>query len=281
MLLFCQHSEELGVDCVGPGWLQRNHFPATYSGVDESNLPAELYPNFSTIEYVLPVPLAAPPTFLFVVDLCQAEEELEHLKKALTHLLSLIPDTCPVGLISYSALVNVHEIGFADLSRAIVLRGDRELSADKVKALLGLPSPSPLGFVVPLRDCDFSLSAALESLRPDPSLPRPGHRPQRASGAALSVAVGLLDAVLGRGASARIVHFAAGPATVGPGMVVDTELSESLRSHSDILSNSTHFFRKATAFHTKLAQRLVERGFVYDLLAASLDQVGHTPHGNP
>ena len=156
--------------------LQRNLFPASYSGADESNLPAELYPNFSTIEYVLPVPLAPPPTFLFVVDLCQSEEELEHLKKALTHLLSLIPDDCSVGLISYGALVNVHEIGFAELSRAIVLRGDRELNADKVKAMLGLPSPTLSGFLVPLRDCDFSLSTALDCLRPDHSLPRPGHR---------------------------------------------------------------------------------------------------------
>ena len=58
---------------------------------------------------------------------------------------------------------------------------------------------------------------------------------------------------------------------------MDTELAESMRSHSDILRDNTHFFRQATVFYTKMAQRLVERGFAYDLMAASLDQVW-TPH---
>lgn len=34
---------------------QRNQFPTNYSSMNESNQPAELFPKFSTIEYVLVV----------------------------------------------------------------------------------------------------------------------------------------------------------------------------------------------------------------------------------
>jgi protein transport protein SEC23 len=49
-------------------------------------------------------------------------------------------------------------------------------------------------------------------------------RPLRCTGVALSVAIGLLDSETNTGA--RIMLFAGGPATEGPGMVVSNELKE-------------------------------------------------------
>lgn len=48
-------------------------------------MPAELYPQYTTVEYTLnrAVPLH-PPTFLFVVDTCVAEDELHACKTAIT-----------------------------------------------------------------------------------------------------------------------------------------------------------------------------------------------------
>lgn len=45
---------------------------------------------------------------------------------------------------------------------------------------------------------------------------------------------------------ARIMLFAGGPATDGPGMVVSPELREPIRSHHDIDRDSVKHFKKAT-----------------------------------
>ena len=45
---------------VCPFCFQRNHFPPHYSEVSENNLPAELIPNYTTIEYALPRAPAGP-----------------------------------------------------------------------------------------------------------------------------------------------------------------------------------------------------------------------------
>ena len=55
-------------------------------------------------------------------------------------------------------------------------------------------------------------------------------RPIRATGAALSVAVGLLENSLS-GSGAQILVFTSGPGTLGPGQVVGRDQAEALRSH--------------------------------------------------
>jgi protein transport protein SEC23 len=45
---------------------------------------------------------------------------------------------------------------------------------------------------------------------------------------------------------ARIMVFAGGPATEGPGMVVGSELREPIRSHHDIDRDSVKHFKRAT-----------------------------------
>lgn len=72
---------------VCPMCFARCHFPPHYQGISEQNVPAELYPQYTTIEYTLnrTVPFH-PPTFLFVVDTCVAEDELHALKTAVTQV---------------------------------------------------------------------------------------------------------------------------------------------------------------------------------------------------
>ena len=73
-----------------------------------------------------------PPAVLLVIDLCCAADELDHLKSALLELLSSIPEHVLVGLVSYDAMVQVHDIGAHEVPRAYLLRGDRETTADQV-----------------------------------------------------------------------------------------------------------------------------------------------------
>jgi protein transport protein SEC23 len=93
----------------------RNHFPPHYNGIHEQNLPAELFPSFCTIEYTLPpVVQPAPPAYIFVVDMCVAEDELAGCQAALMQALQMIPEYAQVGLITYGTHVHVHELGFAE-----------------------------------------------------------------------------------------------------------------------------------------------------------------------
>ena len=91
---------------VCPFCLHRNQFPPSYADISETNLPAELIPRYTTIEYVVArgqVP--NPPVFLFVVDTCLTEEELAALKTALIMALSLMPENALIGLITYGKTV--------------------------------------------------------------------------------------------------------------------------------------------------------------------------------
>lgn len=67
-----------------PFCLARNAFPPHYAeNITPSNLPAELIPHYTTLEYELPGRMASPPVFLFVVDTSVDEEELDELKDSL------------------------------------------------------------------------------------------------------------------------------------------------------------------------------------------------------
>lgn len=124
---------------VCPFCLTRNHFPPHYAeNMSETNLPAELIPQYATCEYELPsVPAHGPPAFLFVVDTCAHAEELAELADSLQQALNLLPEDSLVGLITYGTNVQVHEIGFEGIPKTYVLRGNKEYGPAKVGELLG------------------------------------------------------------------------------------------------------------------------------------------------
>ena len=69
----------------------RNQFPAHYaSHITEQNLPAELLPQFTTVEYEIPGRDFGPPVFLFVVDTCcRDKDELDELKDSLQQVFAI------------------------------------------------------------------------------------------------------------------------------------------------------------------------------------------------
>lgn len=72
----------------------RNAFPAHYSQIHEGHQPAELYPEYVVVEYVLPQSsmLLSPPAFLLVVDLCVSQQELQvRTSVQLLQILSRLP----------------------------------------------------------------------------------------------------------------------------------------------------------------------------------------------
>ena len=90
---------------ICPFCLQRNQFPPHYKDISNTNLPAELLGQYTTIEYILNKPPSLPPIFLFVVDTCLDEVDLKALKDSLVVSSSLLPSNAMVGLITYGTMV--------------------------------------------------------------------------------------------------------------------------------------------------------------------------------
>ena len=99
-------------------------------------------------------------------------------------------------------------------------------------------------FLLPVQQCEFQLTNALEQLQRDPWPVANDKRPLRCTGVALSVAIGLMETSF-LNAGGRIMLFAGGPATEGPGLVVGPELREPIRSHHDIDRDNIKYYKKA------------------------------------
>lgn len=267
-----------------PFCLNRNHFPPHYAeNISEVNLPAELIPQFGTVEYELPsIPPAGPPAFVFCIDTCAHVEELAELADSIQQILNILPEDSLVGLITFGTNVQVHELGFEGLSKAYVIRGNKEYGPQKVGQLLGcsggggagMPPPgqpqphhqqqqpsfeSPSTqvlrrFLLPVSECVMTLESILEDLRKDPWPVPSDKRVARCSGCALSVATSLLDLALPR-RGARIMMFVGGPCTSGPGAIVSRLKTEDIRSHADLGRNAEPLHQPACEFYAGLSKR--------------------------
>ncbi|KAK9137686.1 hypothetical protein Sjap_008280 [Stephania japonica] len=282
---------------ICPFCYQRNLFPKTYAGIGENHLPAELFPTYSTVEYHQQGRKTHNPSssgldsrgggfgfgFVFVVDTCCEEHELRSLKNELLLVLAQLPENALVGLVTFDSMVFVHEIGFSECSRVVLFHGERELSSDQIHKSLGVSQPimeqsaktsviQKHGFLLPVSECEFSITSAIEDIRTT-TRTISGHRPQRCTGAAISTSIGLLEACLPK-AGSRIMVFTSGPATTGPGIVVESDLSMAIRTHQDLINGQAPYFNKSCNFYKKLAQRLTDASIILDLFACSLDQVG-------
>mmetsp|Transcript_86299 Transcript_86299/g.136204 ORF Transcript_86299/g.136204 Transcript_86299/m.136204 type:complete len:748 (+) Transcript_86299:80-2323(+) len=259
----------------------RNPFPAHYAQhITETNLPAELLPMCSTIEYIIPQSTCSPPVFLMLLDIALIEEELEQVKDSLQQSLAMMPQDALVGFVTFGAMCFVHELSSMALPKAYAFRGQKEVSAQQVAHQLGFravagANPAASRFLMPVAECEFTLNSLLDDLSRDAWPVAPQRRPFRCTGAALSVALGLLEATYHQ-SSARIMLITGGPCNVGPGMVVGEELSETIRSHLDLSKNSSNarYTKNALKYYAGLASRAVAAGFAIDVFACSLDQVG-------
>ncbi|XP_078001202.1 protein transport protein Sec23A-like [Glandiceps talaboti] len=267
---------------------QRNPFPPQYRGISEQHQPAELIPQFSTIEYTLTRATTNPPIFLIVLDTCMDEEDLQALKESLQMSLSLLPPNALVGLITFGKMVQVHELGCEGCSKSYVFRGTKDLTAKQIQEMLGIgkvgaqqqrgtqqqQQQQPMNrFLQPVHKCDMSLTDLLGELQRDPWPVGTGKRPLRSTGVALSIAIGLLECTYPN-TGARVMLFVGGPATQGPGMVVNDELKMPIRSHHDVEKDNIKYMRKAIKHYDALAKRTAENGHVVDVYSCALDQTG-------
>ncbi|KAM3684934.1 hypothetical protein ACB094_11G082000 [Castanea mollissima] len=282
---------------ICPFCFQRNHFPPNYASISDDNLPAELFPHYTTIEYAQDSqidqspPQQPPLVFMFVIDSCLIEEEMGFLKSSLSQAFDLLPDNSLVGLITFGTLVHVHELGFAQIPKTYVFRGNKDISKDQLLEHMSFfaKKPKPAGviagardglsaesisrFLLPKAECEFAFNSILEELQKDPWGVPTDQRATRCTSTALSIAASLLGACV-PGSGARIMAFIGGPSTEGSGAIVSKNLSEPIRSHKDLDKDSAPLYHKAVKFYEGLSKQLVHQGHVLDLFACALDQVG-------
>lgn len=291
------------VDFAGRVWQcpmchMRNGLPSQYHGISEQQMPAELYADYCTIEYeIARTRNVHPPAYVFVVDTCLREDELILCRTSLTQALQSLPEYAYVGLVTFGTHVHVHELGFAEFSKAYVFQaadrnGPKDHNPASVANALGLgpktlqrgahnptdpTSPVIPGtrFITPLSQCEVNLTNQLEELQKDAFPSATGHRPCRCTGAAIQVAAGVMSACLPPGTgAARLMLFVGGPTTIGPGKVVETDLQEPIRSHKDLAKDAAQHFKPARVFYDGLALQLSQQEHAFDVYACSLDQVG-------
>eukprot|EP01137_Pigoraptor_chileana_P023714 Opistho-2@90474 len=284
---------------ICPFCLQRNQFPAHYRDISEQKLPMELVHQYSTIEYTLQRGATIPPVFLYVVDTCIDDEDIQALKDSLVMSLSLMPQNALVGLITFGTTVQVHELGYSECAKSYVFRGTKEFTAQQIQDLLNLnPSPQAGGqrpaqqqpgqppqaaqqpppfagarFLQPVQECDMALTGIIEELQRDPWPVANDKRPLRSTGVAMSVAVGLMECLFPN-AGGRIMLFIGGPCTQGPGIVVGNELKEPIRSHHDIEKDNAKYAKKASKHYEALAKRAANNGHTVDVFSCAFDQTG-------
>uniref|UniRef100_A0A8C4VQD9 Protein transport protein SEC23 n=1 Tax=Gopherus evgoodei TaxID=1825980 RepID=A0A8C4VQD9_9SAUR len=273
---------------------QRNQFPPTYAGISEMNQPAELLPQFSSIEYVVQRGPQMPLIFLYVVDTCMEDEDLQALKESMQMSLSLLPPTALVGLITFGRMVQVHELGCEGISKSYVFRGTKDLSAKQLQVIdkKTIKKPSnpendwkgeryasrpcqPIEQETVCRKIDMNLTDLLGELQRDPWPVPQGKRPLRSSGVAsfYSYFLCVLQCTFPN-TGAHILMFIGGPGTQGPGMVVGDELKLPIRSWHDIEKDNANYVKKATKHFEALANRAATTGHVIDIYACALDQTG-------
>uniref|UniRef100_A0A671YIE6 Protein transport protein SEC23 n=1 Tax=Sparus aurata TaxID=8175 RepID=A0A671YIE6_SPAAU len=218
-----------------------------------------------------------PLVFLYVVDTCMEDEDLQALKESLQMSLSLLPPTALVGLITFGRMVQVHELGCEGISKSYVFRGTKDLNAKQLQVTNMLSRPtvksSQRVFLQPVQKIDMNLTDLLGELQRDPWPVTQGKRPLRSLGVAMSIAVGLLECTFPN-TGARIMTFIGGPATQGPGMVVGDELKTPIRSWHDLEKDNAKFMKKATKHYESLANRASTNGHIIDIYACALDQTG-------
>lgn len=279
---------------VCPFCLNRNAFPQQYAQISESCRPAEL--QYTTLDYtILRAPVPTPPIFLYVIDTCVEDEELNSLKSSILNSLKLLPENSLVGFITFGRIVSLWEI--SGNLRSFIFKGSKDYTAKQVQEWLGIanavqmqqqqqnpvhPNAAAMAgaaknnaykFLQPINRAETIMNDIVTHLARDSWQTPQAKRPLRATGSALSIAVSLLETTYPN-CGARIMLFIGGPATTGPGMIIDDELKNTIRSHHDIEKDNAKYMKKAMKHYQALAQRAAVNGHTIDIYACALDQTG-------
>ena len=120
-----------------PFCMNIQQLPPNYANqISPTMLPKELSTECSTFEFKVS-DRPEPNSYLFIIDLCLSEEELEALKKEVLEIVANLPDETYIGIITFHKYVNLYDLP-ARLNTVFCLNGSKEYQNAQVLDILGL-----------------------------------------------------------------------------------------------------------------------------------------------
>ncbi|EAX95350.1 Sec23/Sec24 trunk domain containing protein [Trichomonas vaginalis G3] len=251
--------------------------PSQYSNITKELLPLELHSEVNTVEYLVNQGTVKPPIFVFVVDICSNEKELENLKSVLLQAIAILPENSLVGFITFGSSVKIHELVEIPYPRSYIFSGNKTYNAQELATMLGIQRLAngevQTTIIVPAKQAEDMLNNLVDRLEVD-KLPIPkDERMQRCTGAALSIAVTLLEAVCPL-IGGQIFLFTSGPITKGPGTMATLKRGEPVRQHSDIEKGKADLTRASQQFFSEIGKNASTKNIVINYLSACFEEAG-------
>lgn len=258
-----------------------NFFPTHYkSYISQANLPIELLPQSTTIEYILTTNAIFPPVFIFIIDTCCSLEELSYQKSSLQQILNLLPLESIVGLIAYGKNAYIYNLANTNSYKSHVFRGDKLYDLQMIKDQLGLLGNDykeilykARNFLMPIGECEFIANCIVQNIEKDQWPVPTGCRPLRCIGTALFLAITLLEIAYGK-CGARVMLMAGGAASHGPGKIVGEKFVDVIRTQFDLKNSNAQYYKQAKEYYEKLAMRASYNGHTIDVFCCAVDQIG-------
>lgn len=251
-----------------------NGLPSHARDISPENLLPELSEDNSTVEYVLSKEALFPPIFFFVVDICTFDEERhELLKKALETTFERIPEECLVGFIRFGTNIELLELNSTKPNKVYLFSGKTEYQNKVISSLdvTGKGAAALVGrFLMRKYECKEYVENIISSLGRDPFPVLSAYKPIRCTGAALSLAVSLLEANFPNSA-VKYLLFTQGPCTFGPGTVTAIKYKE--KGKNDFVEEDT-YSSSAQKYYTQLGSRMCELGHSVDILSVTIEDIG-------
>lgn len=265
-------------------------FPKNYADfISETNLPAELLIENTTVEYKLNKKESNYPIFYFLIDTAIEEDELNELKETIQQTINSLPPECQIGIITYGKMCNVIEVGSTEIPISYALNGEKNYQPDEIQELLGLFIRSNTNvkegtftneknrpkFVMPVGEVSFAINSFLDDLQIDSWAKKSDNRNANCVGLAINTAISIIEAI-GKNDPSRILVFMGGPGTIGEGKIVSCELKETIRNFVDFEkgNSNTNYYKSACEFYDNLSLRASRSGIIIDIFSCCLNQVG-------
>ncbi|KAI5185298.1 protein transport protein SEC23 [Nematocida homosporus] len=250
-----------------------NMLPPHYRDITPDNLPYELFSGNTSVYYRSTKLPTYSRTYWFVIDACSFDEERHLLlKEGLLTTLDLIAETDFIGVIRYSANIEVFGLDSTEVAKIHVFPAVNYTPAILQKALSTgqVQSGSPLSkFARRKSECLTYLENLFKNL-PINAFPVPTvERPKRCTGSAVLLASSLVQSTCVDG-TGHIMLFTQGPCTFGPGAITTLSLKDPLRSTGTGIGM---LFAKESIYEG-IAQALGRKGHVIDIVAAGIDDFG-------
>lgn len=250
---------------------KNNHLPPQYNDINPDCLPTELI--HSTVEYMLTRESNFGPIFFFIVDTCAFDDErFKLLIDGIRITYNGLPDDSIISLITYGTNINIIDFR-SQINRSFVFSGLKDYNKKNIESYFKDDKSCMNYQSFFITKGSLNVDTFLQYIQLDSFSDSKGFRQTRATGAAISFAVSLLETQSNEIAM-KMFLFTEGPITSGPGKIITTDLKENLRSASEIINGKSNYTSEAKKFFDILAHRMVVANISIDIICATLIDIG-------